>query len=168
MADQLIVRRWLVSLGRLTAVKTTSDEAAEFVDTRTPMLAMRFSDGAFTATSLEAVAAQCKYLPTYGELAEMLSRWWRTNRPMPVAISPPEPIRQRAEPTPEERAEVKRLADEAIAALRSSEQPPEHQRPRAKFMTDVQLDEAYRQAGAKRPRFVVCDQAARLIGERVP
>jgi len=152
MADQLIVRRWLVSLGRLTAVKTTSDEAAEFVDTRTPMLAMRFSDGAFTATSLEAVAAQCKYLPTYGELAEMLSRWWRTNRPMPTAIAAPEPIRQRAEPTPEERAHVARVAAETIAALRSSVQPVEDRRPVARHMTNEQLVRAYQEAGVRSPR----------------
>jgi hypothetical protein len=72
MADQDRVRQWLVRLGRFTVSSISSDEAAAFVADMAPMLAERFSDASFTPRSLEHVAAECKYLPTYGEIVAHL------------------------------------------------------------------------------------------------
>lgn len=80
MADHALVRRWLGQLGRLVSASMSPAEAADYLDAFTPMLAMRFDDGAFTPTSLEHIAAQCRYLPAYGELAPLLSAWRREQR----------------------------------------------------------------------------------------
>lgn len=155
MADQAIARRWLIDLGKLTAARSSHDEAADFVASCAPMLAMRFPDAAFNVRSLEAVAAQCKYIPTYGELVGLLRAWWQPHRPAQPALPPP-PIRQRAEPTPEEVAHVERVTAETVEALRSSEQPPSEQRRFiANCLSRDQLMEAYRQAGIPSPRRVV-------------
>jgi hypothetical protein len=77
MADQIIARRWLIDLGRLTLAKGTPDDADDFIETMAPMLAMRFPNEIFTAVSLEYVAAECKFLPTYGELVALLRDWKR-------------------------------------------------------------------------------------------
>jgi len=77
MADQIIVRRWLISLGQLTLAKGTPEDADDFVDTMAPMLAIRFPDETFGVVSLEYVAAECRYLPTYGELVALLRDWKR-------------------------------------------------------------------------------------------
>lgn len=77
MADVLIVQRWLIRLGRITAAKLAEADAAEFVEDIAPLLAMRFGDDAFTNVSLEFVAAECKFLPTYGELVGHLRDWKR-------------------------------------------------------------------------------------------
>lgn len=82
MADQIIVRRWLISLGQLTLAKGAPDDAEDFVNTIAPMLAMRFPDEIFGVVSLEYVAAECKFLPTYGELVALL-RDWRRQLPAP-------------------------------------------------------------------------------------
>jgi hypothetical protein len=79
--------------------------------------------------SLEHVAARSvKGFPTYGELVEALAEWWRDHRPAPPALPPPEPIRQRDEPTAEEVAHVERAVAETLAFLRSSAQPVEDRR----------------------------------------
>jgi hypothetical protein len=82
MADQLIVQRWLIRLGRFTAAKLTEADAAEFVEDFAPFLAMRFPDETFNNVSLEFVMAECKYLPTYGELVALL-REWKQQLPAP-------------------------------------------------------------------------------------
>jgi hypothetical protein len=111
-----------------------------------PMLLDRFPDAAFTPASLEHVAARAaKGFPTYGELAGWLAEWWRDNRPMPTAIAAPlfragPPPPPRDPPTPEERAHVRRVAAEAIAALRSEVQPVFDRRPTALYATPAQLD----------------------------
>jgi hypothetical protein len=77
MADQLIVQRWLIRLGKITSARISEDDAADFIEEFSPLLAMRFGDDAFTNVSLEFVAAECKYLPTYGELVALLRDWKR-------------------------------------------------------------------------------------------
>jgi len=151
MADQFVARRWLIDLGRLTATRSNSGDAVDFVEAMAPMLAMRFPDGAFTSASLEAVAAECKYLPTYGELVGYLHAWWRDHRPRPRALPAP-PIRQRDEPTHEEREHVARVTAETIAALQSSTQPIGDRRPVACYLSRKQLVEAYQRAGVRAPQ----------------
>jgi len=85
MADQLIVQRWLIRLGRVTAARLSPEDAADFVEEFAPLLATRFGDDAFTNVSLEFVAAECKYLPTYGELVAHLRDW---RRQLPAASYP--------------------------------------------------------------------------------
>ena len=77
MADHIIARRWLIDLGRLTLAKGTPADADDFIETMTPMLAMRFPNEMFCVVSLEYVAAECKFLPTYGELVALLRDWKR-------------------------------------------------------------------------------------------
>ena len=137
-----VVREWLQSLGILSAVSISRQEAEMKLAAYTPMLMQRFPDAAFTAASLQYVAARAvKGFPTYGELAMWLHDWWQERRPLPPALPPPEPIRQRGEPTPDEIAHVERVVAETLAFLRSSEQPEADQRrPRASYLTPEQLD----------------------------
>jgi hypothetical protein len=90
MADQRHVEQWLIRLGSLASARLSSDEATEFVDKCAGFLAGRFPDGAFSPASLEHVAAECKYLPTYGEIVAILSPWWADN--VPVATLPHDPL----------------------------------------------------------------------------
>jgi len=154
MADYLTLptRRWLIQLGKLTATNISSDEASDYIDATLPMLEMRFPPAAFTLESLEHVAAQCKYLPTYGEIREHLSDWWRQRRPNQPAVryDPPPPPQPH---TAEERAHASWAASQAIAAIRSAAQPPEERRPPApRHLTQEQLTQAYRAAGIDAPK----------------
>ena len=137
-----VVRQWCQSLGVLSAVSISRQEAEMKLAAYVPLLLDRFPDGAFTTSSLEYVARQAvKGFPTYGELAAWLADWWRANRPALPALPAPEPIRQRGEPTPEEIEHVTRVCAETIAALRSSAQPVEERRPPgARYLTPEQLD----------------------------
>lgn len=137
-----VVREWCVSLGVLTAISISRQEAEMKLAAYLPMLMQDFSDAAFTKESLHDVARQCvKGFPTYPELANHLSAWWKQHRPAPLALPPPPPIRQRDEPTEEEKAHVSRVAAEAIAALRSSAQPIEEYRPpRPRYLSPEELD----------------------------
>ena len=136
-----IVREWCISLGVLTAVSVSRQEAEMKLAAFVPLLVQRFPDAAFTTLSLEHCAALAvKGFPTYPELAGWLSAWWREHRPAPPALPPPEPIRQRGEPTPEEIEHVTQAAAAAVAALRSSVQPVEDRQPAGLFLTPATLD----------------------------
>src|SRR4051812_35386419 len=75
MADQIIARRWLIDLGRLTAARANPIEVEDFLETMAPNIAKRFPNESLNDSSLEYVAAECKYLPTYGELVNLLRGW---------------------------------------------------------------------------------------------
>jgi hypothetical protein len=137
-----VVRQWCQSLGVLSAVSITRQEAEMKLAAYVPLLVDRFPDAAFTTASLQHVAAHAvKGFPTYGELAAWLAGWWKDNRPLPPALPAPPPIRQRDEPTPDEIAHVERVVAETIAFLRSSAQPIEERRPPgARYLTPEQLD----------------------------
>ena len=78
MADQIIARRWLIDLGRVVAKRASDADVEDFIDTMAPMLARRFPNETFCFVSLEYVAAECKFLPTYGELVAHLRDWKRS------------------------------------------------------------------------------------------
>jgi hypothetical protein len=150
-----VVREWLVSLGVLSAVSISRQEADIKLAAFVPMLMREFPDAAFTPDSLAAVARQCKYFPTYGELCGLLSEWWRDNRPRPVAIAPPpppsEPEREpkRPPPTPEEVARVHAVVTRLTAEWLA---PPLYQTPLApRVLSPAQLIEAYRNAKIPSP-----------------
>jgi hypothetical protein len=149
-----VVRQWLISLAVVSAVNMTRDEAEMRFGAYLPLLVDRFPDAAFTTASLEYVAAQSrKGFPTYGELAAYLADWWRANRPQPPALPAPPPIRQRDEPTPEERAHVARVTAETIAHLRSIAQPEEDWRRanrRPRYLSPDELDRVNPLPGGRR------------------
>ena len=152
MADYIVAKRWLLSLAQLVAVRLSHDEASAFIETVAPMLAMRFPNAALTPEALEEVAAECKHgLPSYGELVPLLRAHWQQNRPMPPMLAAP-PIRQRDEPTQEERDHVARVTAETTAALRSSVQPPEQRRFAANCLSREQLGRAYQREHLRSPR----------------
>ena len=87
-----MVREWCISLGVLTAISMSRQEAELKLGAFMPLLMKEFPDEAFTADSLAHVARQCaRGFPSYGELVSHLSAWWRENRPKPPAIAAPKP-----------------------------------------------------------------------------
>jgi hypothetical protein len=78
-----VVRQWLQSLGILSAVSISRQEAEMKLAAYVPLLVDRFSDATFTKESLEYVAFRAsKGFPTYSELAGWLHDWWRDHRPV--------------------------------------------------------------------------------------
>jgi hypothetical protein len=141
-----VVREWLVSLGVLSAVSISRHEADIKLAAFVPMLMREFTDAAFTPDSLSYVARRCKYFPTYAELCEYLSEWWRDNRPRPPGIAPPPP------PPEPEREPMTREALDRMHALveelaREWAAPPLYQRPAAtRHLSPGQLRKAYADA----------------------
>jgi hypothetical protein len=80
MAELPRVEQWLIGLGRLTAARLSSEDATNFIDRHAAMLASRFPDAAFSHVSLEHVAAECRYLPTYGEIVALLRGFLQEHR----------------------------------------------------------------------------------------
>ena len=87
MADPHLVQRWTLRLGRKAGIRGSIEDATEYVEDMAPGLAARFSDEMFTVASLEFVTAECKYLPTYGEIVALL-RDWRRQLPEPEPAGP--------------------------------------------------------------------------------
>ena len=117
-----IVREWCVSLGILTAVSISRQEAEMKLAAYIPLLQREFPDAAFTADSLSHVAkASVKGFPTYGEVVGSLGDWWREHRPMPLALPPPDlpPPTWRDPPTPEELAYIQGRVVEVVGMLTS-------------------------------------------------
>jgi hypothetical protein len=82
-----VVRQWCQSLGVLSAVSISRQEAEMKLAAYIPLLVDRFPDAAFTTASLEYVAFRAsKGFPTYGELAAWLSDWWRDHKPIPPRV----------------------------------------------------------------------------------
>ena len=190
MADLIIAQRWLLQLGKAVAVRASSDDADDFVETMAPMLAHRFPNEAFSFDALEYVAAQSKFLPTYGELVERLSAWKRSQNPYRIwggkaeaellAMIPPD---HRIERDPEKRgaqndeqrrhaSELVRSVSEQLAVLgeakRDAMQAQLPPRPPAQVLSRAQLVEAYRQAGVKGPQVVPEPTPLRAAASSIP
>ena len=115
------VRKWCQSLGVLSAVNTSDEDAASKLAVYVPLLVQRFPAAAFTAESLEHVAVRAvKGFPTYGELVTWLDEWWRPKRPALAALAPPDIPPRRPDATDEERAYVSARVAEITAHLSAS------------------------------------------------
>jgi hypothetical protein len=116
-----VVRQWCQSLGVLSAVSISRQEAEMKLAAYVPLLLDRFPDAAFTTASLQHVASRAvKGFPTYGELAAWLAEWWREHRPALPALPPPPPVVERPPPTPEEVAHVRECVETIVANMRST------------------------------------------------
>jgi hypothetical protein len=91
------IRDWLKALAVLCASNLGKAELLGKLNAYAPMLAQEFGEGAFCATSLATVGRQFKFFPSYAELTEALSPWWKEHRPPLVAIASDQPgtIKQR-------------------------------------------------------------------------
>jgi hypothetical protein len=135
------IRQWLQSLAILTTVTMNRDDAETRFAAYVAMLADRFPDEAFTRASLEHVAAKAtRGFPTYGELVEALTEWWKDNRPHPVAIRAPPPAPREPPPTLDQIAQMRAAASAAIAALRADAEPTPDTRPSPRHLSPAQLD----------------------------
>lgn len=113
------VRQWIAALGVLTAGNMTRAEAEMKLRAYVPLLQDRFPPAAFTQASLEAVASQCRFFPSYADVAAHLGNWWRENRPLPPALPPPPVVEvPREPPTPEAIEYVHERVREIVATLR--------------------------------------------------
>jgi hypothetical protein len=81
--------KWLKSLGTLCAGSMPKAEADLKISAYAGLLAERYDRAAFCGKSLEAVAAQSKFWPSYGEVCDRLDAWWAANKPQQLAISHP-------------------------------------------------------------------------------
>lgn len=144
-----VVREWLVSLGILTAISISREEARVKLAAFLPMLMSDFTDAAFTTDSLNHVAKACaKGFPTYPELHNHLRAWWREHHPVLTLPAPPPPP-PRPEPTDEERAYVRACVQKIIGNMRSPDAvPPPAPTPR--YLTPAQLDQINPLPGGRR------------------
>lgn len=88
-STEIVARDWLKALGSLTAGTIAPKEAEARLGAYASLIVKEFPIAAFSAQSLAAVARQCKFFPSYGELCGYLSEWWRENRPAPAALPAP-------------------------------------------------------------------------------
>jgi hypothetical protein len=138
-----IVREWCVSLGILSAITISRQEAEMKLAAYVPMLLQSYPDEAFTTASLEHCARMAvKGFPTYGELAGWLSDWWREHRPLPPLLPPPEPAQPREPPTEEEIAYVHNCVQQIIGNMRApfGDSSGSALSPRPRYLTPAQLD----------------------------
>ena len=140
-----VVRQWCQSLGVLSAVSISRQEAEMKLAAYVPLLVDRFPDGAFTTASLEHCARHAvKGFPTYGELTQWLSEWWRDHRPLPPLLAKPKeapPLEPRVPPTEEEVAYVHSCVQQIVGAMRSPlSERNDDARPRPAYLSPGQLD----------------------------
>jgi hypothetical protein len=151
---ETVARDWLKGLGVLTAGTMPRREGEDRLAAYAPLLAAEFPREAFVPASLSAIAKQCKFFPNYGEVATLLSAWWKENRPIPRQIAAPIP-EPRTPPTEEEKAAVDAAVEELFRSMgmrRPAAPLPAYSpsapasRPPA-VMSDKALLAAYEQAG---------------------
>ena len=85
--DQLhTVSSWLNDLNDLTAGARPLADSKPKVAALASALSEEFPAGAFSRQSLMAVARAYKFFPSYAEICDTLSPWWKDHRPTPIAI----------------------------------------------------------------------------------
>ena len=79
MTDHRTVAKWLTGLSMATrgAVVVTKEE----IGITTALLGQQFPDAAYTLKSMEAIASQSPFWPSYNELLKWLGDWWKDNAP---------------------------------------------------------------------------------------
>ena len=123
-------QQWLAMLAKLTAPMDSTTAAQAFV-AYLPMLT-DFPDEAFCPASLDAVATQCGYAPSYGALAKGVGRVVEAqHRPPSAAIEaiPPPAQTQNTLPTISERAAVSRSVREILTGFSEVTRQREAQLP---------------------------------------
>jgi hypothetical protein len=89
-ADPETVYDWLKALGVLTASATSEAVADNKLHAYAPLLADEFDQACFCRSSLAFVARGAKFFPTFGEVCDLLVKWWRSQRPYTgLALSGP-------------------------------------------------------------------------------
>jgi hypothetical protein len=80
------VSSWLNDLNELTAGSKPLADSKPKIASLAAALGEEFPPGAFTRQSLLVVARANKFFPSYAEICELLSPWWKDRRPTPIAI----------------------------------------------------------------------------------
>jgi hypothetical protein len=81
------VSSWLNDLNELTAGARPLADNKPKIATLASALSEEFPPGAFTRNSLLVVGRAYKFFPSYAEICETLSPWWKDHRPTPIAIA---------------------------------------------------------------------------------
>ena len=159
------VTAWLTQLAEFTQHRPNPVQLDARIAAIASFLADGFpSDAAFTRTSLEWVAGECPFFPSYAEITKALGAWWKDHRPVaPVgrAIEAPAPPPPHERPSEEQMAinrelvrqtaaVLHRAADAKVAASRSA--PREE---RADHLSDGQLLATYEKLAADGDRLAL-------------
>jgi len=83
------VTEWLNDLANLTAGPTPLADAKPKITRMALALAEEYPAGAFTRSSLVAVAKAYKWFPSYADINAILSPWWKERRPTPRLLAAP-------------------------------------------------------------------------------
>jgi hypothetical protein len=155
------VTGWLSDLANLSAATTPLADAKVKIASMAAALVEEYPPAAFTRQSLLAVARQCKFFPSYGELCAALTPWWNENRPvLPALPAPyqhvPTPLRERA--TTQELESVRDIVARGVADINAAYDAVYAPKPAAaeghvtRQLTRDTLAEAYRAASVKGPK----------------
>jgi hypothetical protein len=107
------VTSWLNDLNDLTAGARPLADSKRKIAALASALFDDFPPAAFTRQSLLVVSRAYKFFPSYAEICEVLSPWWKDHRPAPVAIAAPD---QSASAQQRERDRENRESWEGITA----------------------------------------------------
>jgi hypothetical protein len=110
------VTSWLNDLANLTAGQQPLTDSKPKIAAMAMALAEEFPAGAFTRSSLVAVARACKFFPSYSETCDVLSPWWRERRPAPLAISRDTSTEQQQREEQERSDSWRDITDEQVRA----------------------------------------------------
>lgn len=84
-----VAATWLNDLATLVAGATPISDLKAKVAGMSAMLGDDYPPEAFSRASLNHVARQVRFFPSYGELTEHLSAWWQAHRPPSRALPAP-------------------------------------------------------------------------------
>lgn len=86
----LVVAQWLTDLLMLTrGASNDAEEVKRKMKAMIIILAKDFPSAAFSSQSLQAIATQFKFMPSYSELSAALTVWWKDSQPKEVVFDDP-------------------------------------------------------------------------------
>src|SRR5215472_9384616 len=88
MTDHRRIAGWLNDLATITAGTAPLADAKAKIAALSALLIDEFPEAAFCKQSLVHVAASCKFFPTFSELRDALTAWWRENKPTKAIEGP--------------------------------------------------------------------------------